>query len=321
MSPQIIVTGGAGFIGSNLVAALNARGNDNIIIVDRLGTGPKWKNLVGLRFEDFRDKEQFLRDVLEDRIAPPAAIFHFGACSSTTEADADYLMGNNYRYTRLLCEWALERGVRFIAASSAATYGDGALGYSDADEVTPTLRPLNMYGHSKQIFDTWALRHGHYRKIAGLKFFNVYGPGEAHKGEMRSLVHKAYHQVLETGEIRLFKSHRADYRDGEQLRDFIFVDDAVAVSLFFLEHPEAVGLHNCGTGRARTWVDLARAVFAAMGRAPNIRFIDMPETLRDKYQYFTQADMAKLRAIGYTREFTPVEDGVRAYVQHLMREG
>lgn len=318
MAKPIIVTGGAGFIGCNVVAALNERGADDVLIVDCLDTGESWKNLVGLRFDDVVDKDVFLADVEADAGPDAAAVIHLGACSSTTERDAGFLLENNYRYTRILCEWCLRRGVRFIYASSGATYGDGSHGYSDEDAVTPTLQPLNMYGFSKQMFDTWALRNGLLKSIAGIKYFNVYGPGEAHKGDMRSVVHKAWGQIMDTGEVTLFKSHRAEYRDGEQVRDFVYVKDAVAVTLWLMDRPDVNGLFNCGTGKARTWVDLAKAVFAAMGREPRIKFVDMPEHLRGKYQYFTQAEMGKLRKAGYKAEFTSLEAGVRDYVQNYL---
>jgi ADP-L-glycero-D-manno-heptose 6-epimerase len=247
------------------------------------------------------------------------AIFHFGACSSTTETNADYLMRNNYQYSRFLCEWAIRQGVRCIVASSAATYGDGQMGYSDDDFRTPALRPLNMYGYSKHLFDLWALRNGFYGKIAGLKFFNVYGPGEEHKGDMRSVVLKAYRQITDTGEAMLFRSHNPAYRDGDQVRDFIYVKDAVAVAMFLYDHRDISGLFNCGTGEARTWKDLVCAVFHATGKEPIIRFIDIPEGIRDKYQYFTKAEMSKLRAAGFRDPFVPIEDGVRDYVQHYLQ--
>jgi ADP-L-glycero-D-manno-heptose 6-epimerase len=319
MTERIIVTGGAGFIGSNLVDKLNKRGIDNIIVVDHLSHSEKWRNLNGLRFEDYIDKQEFLELVLHGKIDAPTAILHMGACSSTIETDADYLIRNNYRYTRSLCEWALSHKSRFIYASSAATYGDGSIGYSDKDELLPELRPLNMYGYSKQLFDLRALRHGLFDKVVGLKFFNVYGPREDHKGEMRSLIYKAYYQIRETGEITLFKSHRDDYADGKQTRDFIYIKDAVDVVLFFLDHPECNGIFNCGTGRARTWLDLADALFKAMRQKPNIRFIDMPDVLKKKYQYHTQADINKLRAAGYKAAFTDIEDGVDLTVnRHLV---
>jgi len=311
---KFIVTGGAGFIGRNIVAALNERGEEDILIVDNLGKSEKWKNLLGLRYADYQDKDQLRAAVQYDHLAEVDAVFHMGACSSTTETDAGYLVDNNYRYTRELCEWCLEHGVRFIYASSAATYGDGSLGYSDADEVTPTLRPMNMYGYSKQMFDLWAMRHGILDRIAGLKYFNVYGPGEDHKDDMRSVVNKAYGQILETGKVKLFKSYKPEYKDGEQVRDFIYVKDAVDVTLSFFDNPEVSGLFNCGTGEARTWNDLVKAVFTAMGKDANIEYIDMPEHLRGKYQYFTEADISKLRETGYEKPFTTLEEGVKDYV-------
>lgn len=319
MDKPIIVTGGAGFIGSQIVAELNRIGINNIFIVDRLGSTDKWKNLRGLAFEDVIDKDEFLAAVKARLFPDVEAIFHMGACSATTEKNADYLLHNNYHYSRALCEWALETRARFITASSAATYGDGTRGYSDDDSVTPTLRPLNMYGYSKQMFDEWALRAGHYKHIVGLKFFNVFGPGEAHKGDMRSVVYKAFHELRDKGHISLFRSQHPDYRDGEQKRDFVYVKDAVDVAMYFLEHREVSGLFNCGTGQARTWLDLANAVFAATGREPRINWVDMPAVLAGKYQYFTQADTRKLRAAGYTRPFTPLADSVADYVRFLER--
>jgi ADP-L-glycero-D-manno-heptose 6-epimerase len=316
MAKLTVVTGAAGFIGRNTVAALNARGADHLLLVDKLGTDEKWSNLVGLKFEDLIDPERFLSRIeASDSALEIDAIIHLGACSATTERDADYLLRNNYQYTRKLCEWALARGVRFVYASSAATYGDGSRGYSDEDSVTPTLRPLNMYGYSKHMFDLWALKNKLLDRIVGLKYFNVFGPYEDHKGDMRSVIQKSFHQIRQTGAVSLFKSYRPDYRDGEQKRDFIYVKDAVDVTLYFTDHRDRNGLFNCGTGQARTWKDLALAVFAAMNVKPDIRFIEMPETLRGKYQYFTQADAAKLRRAGYAAPFTRLEDAVRDYVQ------
>ncbi len=314
----IIVTGGAGFIGRNVVAELNARGAENVIIVDQLGDDEKWRNIQGLIFDDIIGIDEFRVDLADRAIELPGAVIHLGACSDTTETDADYLLDNNYRYTRDLCQWCVEYDVRFIYASSAATYGDGSAGYSDDPASIDQLRPLNMYGQSKQMFDQWAMRHGLLDRIVGLKYFNVYGPFEAHKGMMRSMVHKAYEQIRDTGQVKLFKSHRDDYEDGRQLRDFIYVKDAVDVTLWFVEQAEVNGLFNCGTGQARTWEDLAKAVFAAMRIEPNIQYVDMPEPLRGKYQYFTQAAMQRLRAAGYAGEFTSLEAGIADYVRRYL---
>mgnify|MGYP003591088726 CR=1 FL=1 len=316
-----VVTGGSGFIGRNVVAELNRRGEERILIVDELGADERWKNLRALKFEDVCLRGKFREAFQADRMPAVKAVYHLGACSSTTETDANYLLDNNYQYTRELCEWCLKQGARFVYASSAATYGDGTQGYSDADRATPALLPLNMYGMSKHLFDLWALRNGVLGRIAGLKYFNVYGPGEDHKGDMRSVVHKAFGQIRETGAVKLFKSYKPEFKDGEQVRDFVFVKDAVDVTLYCGETPKASGLFNCGTGQARSWNDLAKAVFLAMGLEPRIEYIDMPVSLRSKYQYFTQAEMGKIRAAGYAKAFTPLEDGILAYVQGHLAEG
>ena len=315
---RFIVTGGAGFIGRNLVAALNARGHKNIVIADSLNHPEKQKNLDSVDYAEFLDKEEFRTRFLSGKEAPATTVFHLGACSSTTETDPQYLNDNNLLYTQQLCEWSLSQGARFIHASSAATYGDGSLGYDDDEALTPKLKPLNLYGKSKQDFDIWAMERGLHSKIVGLKYFNVYGPFENHKGDMRSVVNKAYLQILDSGKLALFRSHQAGYEDGRQERDFIYVKDAVAVTLFFHDHPEVSGLFNCGTGVARSWLDLAHAIFAAMGKEPQIEFIDMPLSIRDKYQYHTQANPTKLRSAGYTAEFTSIEAGVRDYVQNYL---
>jgi len=314
MKKKIVVTGAAGFIGRNIVAELNARGQQELILVDTLGTDEKWHNLVGLRYEDFLLPEQFLALVESGNLMDVEAIIHLGACSATTERDADYLLRNNYQYTRTLCEWCLKNDVRFVYASSAATYGDGRDGYSDSDLKTPGLRPLNMYGYSKHMFDLWALKNGLFDRIVGLKYFNVFGPYEDHKGDMRSVVSKSYQQIQQTGKVQLFKSYRPEYADGEQMRDFIYVKDAVAVTLHFALNRTRSGLFNCGTGKARTWKALVTAVYAAMKIEPKIEFIPMPEHLQGKYQYFTEAEMSKLRAGGYTAEFHSLEDAVADYI-------
>lgn len=312
---MIVVTGGAGFIGSAIVWKLNNEGLDNIIIVDNLGTSDKWKNLVNRRYVDYIHKDRF-RDMLSEDTVPFTvdAIIHMGACSSTTERDADYLMDNNYRYSCAVAEWAVKKNIRCIYASSAATYGDGARGFSDDDTVSGTLQPINMYGYSKQLFDLWVLRHRLETKIAGLKFFNVFGPNEYHKGDMRSVIHKSVGQVRETGKVRLFKSHKPGYGDGEQKRDFVYVKDCVDVVWWLLQNEEVNGIFNVGTGKSRTWNDLVTAVFAALNREPVIEYINMPSSIREQYQYYTEAHMEKLKSRGCPVEFQLLETSITDYV-------
>lgn len=314
---RILVTGGAGFIGSALVWELNRRGCENIVICDRLSSDEKWKNLVPLRFADYIDGNDLLQNVVSSpiRLGRFDLVVHLGACSATTERDADYLMRNNYEFTKQLCLWSLASQTRFVYASSAATYGDGAHGMNDQDPDIHKLRPLNMYGYSKHLFDLVAKREGWLDQIVGLKYFNVYGPNEDHKADMRSLVHKACGQILATGKVQLFKSHRPDYKDGEQMRDFLYVKDAIRMTLHLAETEGAGGLFNLGSGKAHTWVELATAIFTALGKEPNIEFIDMPEHLQSKYQYYTCADIAKLRASGFESDITPLTEAVRDYVQ------
>jgi ADP-L-glycero-D-manno-heptose 6-epimerase len=317
---RILVTGGAGFIGSALIWALNQRGHSDIVVTDILGSDEKWKNLVPLKFADYVEAGEFRRHLGENAASfgKFSAVFHLGACSATTEKNASYLADNNFAYTKELAAWSLAQGARFIYASSAATYGDGAQGMDDRDDNLHRLRPLNMYGYSKHLFDLHAQRAGWLTRIVGVKYFNVFGPNEDHKGDMRSLVNKAYQQILATGRVQLFKSHKPEYKDGEQMRDFLYVKDAIEMTLHFAEHAQgekAGGLYNLGSGEANTWLTLTRAIFTALGRTPNIDFIDMPEVLRGKYQYFTQADVSKLRATGYQRAMTPLADAVRDYVQ------
>lgn len=319
---MVIVTGGAGFIGSALIAALNSRGVNDILVVDHLGQSDKWKNLRSLSYADYVEKDDFLKMVSQNEISfPVEAIFHLGACSATTETDCTYLLRNNYEYTKILASWAVDNNVRFVYASSAATYGDGSLGFKDDESKIQTLQPLNMYGYSKQMFDLWARRTGMLNKIAGVKYFNVFGPNEYHKGEMRSFVVKAFEQINEKGGVKLFKSDHPDYADGGQVRDFIYVKDAVEMTLFFYNNPSVNGLFNVGTGNARSWNDLAGAVFDAMGIKRNIDYIDMPEHLKGKYQYFTQADTIKIREAGYTADTIKLEDAIKNYVQQYLMKG
>jgi ADP-L-glycero-D-manno-heptose 6-epimerase len=320
-SKRVLVTGGAGFIGSALVWELNQRGCDRIVVVDRLGETEKWRNLAPLRFEDYLEAED-LAEALEGRkLGEFDLVLHLGACSSTTETDATYFIRNNYEYTKTLAGWALGRGVRFVYASSAATYGRGDRGMSDRDDspaALARLRPLNMYGYSKHLFDLWAARQGLLGRITGIKYFNIFGPNEAHKGDMRSVVAKAVPQVLGTGSLRLFRSHDPAYADGEQLRDFLYVKDAVRMTLHLADRDAAVGLFNVGSGRATTWLDVADAVFTALGRERSIEFIDMPEHLRPKYQYFTRADLTRLREAGYEAATTPLGEAIAEYVREYI---
>jgi len=317
---MIIVTGGAGFIGSALIAALNKRGITDILVVDEHGKD-KCKNLANLSFADYTEKNDFLKTVLEKKISTNIEpVFHMGACSDTTETDAEYLEKNNYQFSTLLAKWATDANIRFIYASSAATYGDGSAGFSDDEEKIENLKPLNPYGQSKHLFDLWARRSGLLEKIVGLKYFNVFGPNEYHKGDMRSFVVRAFEQINATGKVRLFKSYKPEFKDGQQMRDFLYVKDAVDMTLFFYDNPEINGLFNIGAGKARTWNDLVKAVFAAMGKTPKIEYIDMPDSIRNQYQYFTQADITKLHQAGYNKKTTPIEDAIKDYVQNYLQK-
>ncbi len=315
---RILVTGGAGFIGSAIVWELNRRGCERIVVCDILGTNEKWKNLTPLHFEDYLEADDLRPRLESGALGKFDYVFHLGACSATTERDASYLIRNNFEFTKDLAAWSLKHGARFVYASSAATYGDGSAGMNDTDTPIERFRPLNMYGYSKHLFDLYAARHGWSEKIVGLKYFNVFGPNEGHKDDMRSLVHKSYAQAIETGTIRLFKSYKPEYRDGEQKRDFLYVKDAVAMTLHLAAQKSAGGLFNIGSGEAHTWIELATAVFRALKREPKIEFIEMPETLRGKYQYFTQADIGKLRAAGYDRAVTPLADAVADYIRNYV---
>ena len=317
---MIVVTGAAGFIGSCLVAELNSSGRYDLILVDDLSgdADPKKMNLAGKRYHRYYDKAQYLKLLKRDLFDfDVESILHMGACSSTTLQDADYFEKNNYEYSCTVAQWAHKNNARLIYASSAATYGNGELGYSDDESLVARLKPLNLYGESKQKFDQWVLAQGLQSKMTGLKFFNVFGPNEYHKGEMKSVVAKAYQRVATEGKISLFKSYNPKYHDGEQMRDFIYVKDVVDVVMFFMENPVINGIFNLGTGRARTWNDLALALFSAVGRVPRIEYIPMPEILRGRYQYFTQADMTKLRKAGYTKAFSSLEDAVKDYCGYL----
>ncbi|MBS0617666.1 MAG: ADP-glyceromanno-heptose 6-epimerase [Spirochaetes bacterium] len=318
---MIIVTGGAGFIGSAVVAHLNAKGEDNIVIVDNLAESTKWKNLVRLKYRHYLHKSHLLHALASGELKSVRAIVHMGACSATTETDGDYLMANNYAYTRMLAEYALEKGVRFIYASSAATYGGIEKNFDDDDPTSLRLKPINRYGYSKQFFDEVAIQNGWQKRIVGLKFFNVYGPNEYHKGDMSSVVYKAFGQIGANGFLKLFKSHRAEFGDGEQKRDFVYIKDCVDVIGQLLLRGDVNGIFNLGSGVARSWNDLAAAVFAAMGKEKRIEYIDMPQQLVGSYQYFTEASMARLAATGIALKKTSLEDGVRDYVEQYLAAG
>jgi len=312
---KIIVTGGAGFIGSAVVWRLNQMGRDDILIVDRMDETDKWKNLAPLRFADYIDADDFIDELGQHNAAE--AIIHLGACSSTTERDSDHMMRNNYQYTKDVADFAVSNDMRFIYASSAATYGDGSNGMADGDDDLDKLRPLNVYGYSKQLFDQYAHRNGLFEHIVGIKYFNVFGPNEDHKGDMRSLVNKAFDQIRQTGKLQLFRSAHPDYADGEFGRDFVYVKDAVEMTLHFLNNTTS-GLFNVGSGRMNTWNALADAIFAALGREKNVEFIDMPVHLRDRYQYHTQADLTRIRNAGYNAETTGLNAAVADYVQNYL---
>ncbi|MFP4686542.1 MAG: ADP-glyceromanno-heptose 6-epimerase [bacterium] len=313
---MFVVTGGAGFIGSALIWALNQRGLNDIVVVDRFEDGEKWLNLRNLNVYDYMDKQTFREKIYSGHLpAQPEVIFHLGACSATTETDMGYLMDNNYNYTRELANYALQRDIRFIYASSAATYGDGSEGYEDDEEKLETLRPLNKYAYSKHLFDLHARKNEWLKQIAGLKYFNVYGPNEYHKGEMRSVVHKSFGQAQTDGEIRLFKSHRDNIEHGQQKRDFLYVKDAVKMTLFFMDNPKANGIFNIGRGKARSFEDLAKAVFKTMQLPENIVYFDMPDEIRNRYQYFTEATIEKIRDAGFNGELYSLEAGIADYLQ------
>ena len=323
MARLIVVTGGAGFIGSALVWTLNRLGYDRILVVDSLGQSDKWRNLVGLRFDDYREKDDFLEDIRNGTVRQREvqAVFHLGACSSTIHPDKRYYLKNNFEYSKELATFALGGGVRFVYASSAATYGDGSQGFSDDESRLDALRPLNMYGYSKHLFDLWLRRRGVLSRAVGLKYFNVFGPNEYHKGEMRSFVYKAFFQIRETGGVRLFRSHHPDYPDGGQTRDFIYVKDAAAITAFFLNPRIPGGLYNVGTGEPHTFSDLVRAVFDALGTPPRIEYVDTPPAIRSQYQYFTRADIRRLRAVGYTAPLRDFGGAVREYVTEYLVPG
>lgn len=316
----IILTGGAGFIGSCFLQKLNSEGIDNVIVVDDLGSDAKWKNLLGKRFMDYIHKDDFPGLLESGKLGRPGTVVHLGACSSTVLTDAVYYLKNNYEYSKRLAEWSFAHSAKFIYASSAATYGAGEQGYGDEEGDLTSLKPLNIYGYSKHLFDLWLLRNDRFKMATGFKFFNVFGPNEYHKADMMSLVCRNFKEAAAGRPVRLFRSYDPKYEDGGQKRDFIYVKDAVEVMFYFFVNREKSGIFNLGTGRARTWNDLARAVFAAAGRPVKIEYIDMPENIKPKYQYFTQADTAKLRTTGCVHAFSDLENSVKDYASYLAKE-
>jgi len=315
---MIIVTGAAGFIGSCLVSKLNALGKTNLVLVDDFTDAEKNKNLAGKQFLAQVERDIFV-DWLKENVAEVSAVYHIGARTDTTEFDVAIFDDLNLNYSKSLWEICTANIIPFIYASSAATYGMGEFGFDDSHEIVEKLVPLNPYGESKNDFDKWALAQETQPPFwAGFKFFNVYGPNEFHKSRMASVIFHAVKQIKETAGMKLFRSHNPEYKDGEQLRDFVYVKDVVEVLTFMMEAKKENGLYNLGSGKARTFNDLVNATFSALGKASAISYIDTPEDIRDKYQYFTEANMQKLKAVGYTKQFTTLENGVKDYVQHYL---
>ena len=320
---MIVITGGAGFIGSVLVWKFNQMGRKDLLVVDQGAQGSfKWDNLKKLSYELYLESDVFLSCLRKgDFKKKITAILHMGACSDTTEMDTAFLKRNNSGYSERIAQWAVDNNIYLAYASSAATYGAGEQGFSDDDIKTPHLKPLNPYGQSKLDFDNWVLRHGFEKRITGFRFFNVYGPNEYHKGAMRSMVHKGFQQIMETGKIRLFKSYKNEYPDGGQKRDFIYAKDTVDAMIWFYENPRWKGIYNLGTENAQSWNELADALFKACGKPKNIEYIEMPDSIKNQYQYFTQADLVKLRKTGCPTLFRNLDGGVSDYVKnYLLKE-
>jgi ADP-L-glycero-D-manno-heptose 6-epimerase len=318
---MMIVTGAAGFIGSCLISKLNQENFNYIIAVDQFDDPEKMKNLEGKKIQEKVEREQFF-NWLDQNYAEVEFIFHIGARTDTTEFDKAVFDKLNLNYSKEIWKRCVDYQIPLVYASSAATYGAGEQGYRDDESTLDQLKPLNPYGESKNEFDKWALAQDKKPFFwAGLKFFNVYGPNEYHKGRMASVIFHAYRQILQTGGMKLFRSHNPDYQDGEQMRDFVYVKDLVEVCYFLMRHRQNSGIYNLGSGKARTFLDLTRAVFEALGKEENISFVDTPEDIREKYQYFTEADMSKLKSIGYTKPFYSLEAGVSNYVRHYLQSG
>jgi ADP-L-glycero-D-manno-heptose 6-epimerase len=322
---KILVTGGAGLIGSAVIWALNRLELENIIVCDRLSHDDRYQNLIPLRFRDYVDADDLFTYLNSPEGMTLRTIFHLGACADTMETDGRFLMKNNFEFTKNLAHYAIGRGIRFIYASSAATYGDGQNGMEDDEPHLETLRPLNVYAYSKQLFDLYA--HSRGMELYGMKYFNVFGPNENHKGSMISMVARAYQQIWATGKVQLFKSYHPQYADGYQERDFLYVKDAADMTIFLGNIPEKIegrrttGIYTVGSGVASTWIDLVKPIFEILDKPHRIEFIEMPENLRERYQYHTCADIRKLRAIGYGRSLTPLREAVTDYVRNYLIAG
>ncbi|MDR1928744.1 MAG: ADP-glyceromanno-heptose 6-epimerase [Endomicrobium sp.] len=314
---MIILTGGAGFIGSCFLWKLNSEGIKDILVVDHFGSGEKWKNLSCKNYYNYMEKNDFLNAVIKKQILKPDIVIHLGACSSTTFSDASYYIKNNYEYSKILALWAFECGAYFMYASSAATYGDGKFGFGDDLETTKKLSPLNIYGFTKHMFDLWLINNNYIDKVIGLKFFNVFGPNEYHKGNMRSVICKSFYDILKNGSIKLFKSYNLNYFNGEQCRDFIYIKDVVNAMYFFFKNPLKRGIFNLGTGKPKTWNDIAKSIFMILGKKEKIKYIDMPDYVKIKYQYFTKANILNLRDNGYNEQFMELRDSIEDYYFYL----
>lgn len=313
---SIVVTGGAGFIGSCIVRTLNDMGITDIIVVDNINTSEKWLNIRNKDYTDYIHKQGFLENL--ESFEGITHVIHMGACSSTVEQDFDYLYKNNFEYSKALWEYCTKNKLSYIYASSGATYGDGTQGFDDEKEIK-ALEPLNRYGYSKQLFDLWVEKQTTFpAQHAGLKYFNVYGPNEYAKGSMASMVFHGYRQIKQSGSIKLFQSYMDGYADGEQLRDFVYVKDVCEVIKFLIQNPKVNGLYNVGTGEAKSFNDLAEGIFHSLNLEPKIKYIEMPEILQPKYQYYTKAEMTKLKKAGYDKEFYSLRDGIKDYVVNYL---
>lgn len=318
---MIIVTGAAGFIGSVIAQSLFRQGAKELILVDKFSKLEKWKNISGINFKEFIDRDLFLDKLEKGELGTPEVVIHMGACTDTTEFNMDFLLKQNYEYSKRLFLWCHSKNVRFIYASSASIYGDGSKGFNDLDHLTLEMEPLNPYGFSKLIFDRWLINNKFSNSVVGLRFFNVFGPNEYHKDKMSSIIYRSFPMAKKEGVVRLFRSYKKDFVDGGQLRDFIYIKDVVKVVDFVLANKKVNGIFNLGTGKARTFLDLAYALLDSLGKKRVIEFIDMPEEIRNKYQYFTEADISRLRDAGYKDEFYSLEQSVSDYVQDYLLPG